>query len=120
MVNSMSGTESKYPNQNPGQKRRNDNERGRNRTPKGRDSNKRSKGRKSRESRNTRHCFNCDKVTTHFANTCPEPRRKEGKVEGKFNNPIPKFRNHVKRQGRSKPRKRDPQDKHADHGVRSH
>ena len=91
MVNSISGAP-RFPSQSPVQQRKkyNNENRGRNRTPhgKGRDS---SQGRRnSRNSSNTRLCYNCDKITTHFAATCPKPKKEEGKVERRSITPYPK------------------------------
>ena len=95
MVNSISGTPNKSPSQSPGQQRRYNNEnRGRNRTPQGKSQGRRdsSQGKRSGESITTRLCYNCDKITTHFANTCPEPRIQEGKFLGITITPYPRSR----------------------------
>ena len=64
--NSISGAGNKSPGQSPAQQRRHDNEhRGTNRTKHGRgDIRYSSQGRRSRDSSNTRLCFNCTKFST--------------------------------------------------------
>ena len=58
-----------------------------------------SQGRRSRESSNTRLCYNCDKITNHFANTCPEPRKEGGRIEGRSITPCPRSRESSKDRG---------------------
>ena len=104
MVNSISRAASKSPSQSSGQRRRYENEqRGRSRTPQGKgplreDRRDSSKGRRSRESSNTRICFNYEKVTGHFANTCPEPKREDGKIEVRIT-PYPRSRESSRNRG---------------------
>ena len=83
VVDNMSGSESKSPVQSPRQRRKSDSERGSTRNKK--DSRERYAGRKGIESSNIILCFNCDKVTTHFAITCPEPKK-----EGRSTTPYPR------------------------------
>ena len=61
-----------------------------------------SQGRRSKKSSNTK-LYNCDKITTHFANTYPKPKKEEGKNEGRVF-PYPRSRESSRDRG-SKPGK---------------
>ena len=118
VVNSISGSGNKSPSQSPGQRRRHNNEqRGRNRTPQGRgqgrgDRRDSSQGRRSRDSNNIRVCFNCNKISNHFANTCPESKREDGQTEGRIT-PYPRSREASRDRGGATQESEKPQDQHA-------
>ena len=91
VVNNMSVAPTSS-SQSPEKKRKkyHDDNRGRDSTPqdKGRGS---SQGkRNSINNSNTRLCFNCDKISTHYAANFPKPKKEEGENEGRSITPYPK------------------------------